>query len=121
MPVPIPTIPTNVLTATAGSPMRFQAETVIWDLEVGSLVRFRQPFVMPRWDGVTDSEVDYVVGASWMRLDILAKAFYNSEELMWVIAARNNLDLPDVQLYVGQRIKIPARDWVERKLLPQGR
>lgn len=120
MPAPTPTIPTKVLTASAGSPMRFMAEEVIWDLECGSLVRFRAPFVMPNWDGVTENEDDYIVEDAWMRLDILGKRNYDDELRGWVIAARNNLDLPDAQLYVGQRLKIPRREWVETKLLTQG-
>lgn len=121
MPAPTPVIPARVLTATAGSPMRFQAETVIWDAEAGAPVRFRQPFVMPNWNGVTDNETDYIVADPWMRCDILAKRAYGSEELWWVIAARNDMDLPDVQLYLGRRLKIPQRAWVERTLLRQGR
>lgn len=121
MPAPTPTLPKRVLTATAGSPMRFMAEEVIWDAEQGAPVRFRRPFEQPRWDGVTDNEVEYVVAEAWMRLDILAKRYYGREDLGWVIAARNNLDLPDVELYSGRRLKIPTRAWVERVLLPQGR
>jgi hypothetical protein len=121
MPAPTPTVPKRVFTASSGSPMRFMQETVIWDLEVESLVRFREPFVMPNWDGVTENEDDYIVADSWMRIDILAKYFYGSEERGWIIAARNNLDLPDVELYVGRRLKIPRRDWVDQKLLRQGK
>lgn len=120
MPAPTPTVPTKVLTATAGSPMRFMAEEVVWDLEVGSLVRFRAPFVMPDWTGVTENEDDYVVDRPALRCDILANERYGDPERGWVIAARNNLDLPDVQLYEGQRLKIPRRDWVETKLMTQG-
>ena len=120
MPAPLPTIPTKVLTATAGSPMRFMREEVVWDLEMGSLVRFRAPFVMPNWTGVTENEDDYVVDTPRMRCDILALNAYGDSELMWVIAARNGLDLPDVQLYEGLLLKIPRREWVERKLLVQG-
>ena len=120
MPAPTPVIPERVLTATSGSPMRFMHEYVIWDSEMESHVRFRAPFVMPNWDGVTDNEDDYIIENTWIRIDILAKRAYGSEELGWVISARNDLDLPDVQLYLGRRIKIPRRDWVERKLLTQG-
>jgi hypothetical protein len=101
--------------------MRFMDEEVIWDLEMASPVRFRRPFEMPSWDGVTDNEAEYIVADSWMRLDILAKQFYGDEELGWVIAARNNMDLPDVDLYPGRRLKVPTRGWVERVLLRQGR
>lgn len=121
MPAPTPTIPKRVLTATIGSPMRFMDEEVIWDLEQGSPVRFRRPFEMPNWEGVTDNEVEYVVEDPWMRMDILAKRFYGNEEMGWVIAARNNMDLPDVELYPGRRLKVPMRAWVERVLLRQGR
>jgi hypothetical protein len=104
-----------------GSPMRFMDEEVIWDSETGSSVRFRRPFEMPSWDGVTDNEVEYIVSDSWMRIDILARHFYGNEEMGWIIAARNNMDLPDVELYPGRSLKIPTRSWVERTLLRQGR
>jgi hypothetical protein len=96
-------------------------EAVIWDLEQGSPVRFRMPFNMPNWEGVTDNEFEYIVDDSWIRIDILAKQFYGDEEMGWIIAARNNLDLPDVELYSGRSLKIPMRAWVERVLLRQGR
>lgn len=121
MPVAIPTPPKRTLTATAASPCRFMEEQVQWDAEMGGLVRWRGAFAMPSWEGVEETEQDYVVEGSVRRLDILARRYYANEELWWVIAARNGLDLPDAQLYDGQRLKIPARAWVERRLLPQGR
>jgi hypothetical protein len=111
----------NILKAGVHSPVKFMEEHLIFDKERDSLVRFRGPFLMPDWTGVEDNETDYIVENNWMRCDILAKQYYGDEMLKWVIAARNSLDLPDVQLYKGRRLKIPNRDWVERELLPQYR
>ena len=112
----------GLLRASAYSPMRFMAEQLVFDSEKESLVRFRGPFQMPNWDGVEDTELDYEVDGPWVRLDILANEYYSGRvELMWVIAARNHLDLPDVQLYMGRRLKIPHEDWVDSVLLPQAR
>lgn len=112
----------GLLSATSYSPMRFMAEQLIFDLERESLVRFRGPFQMPNWDGVEETELDYRVDSPWVRLDILASKYYSGRvELWWVIAARNHLDLPDAQLYMGRRLKIPHEDWVDSILLPQAR
>lgn len=111
----------NVLRAGVHSPMKFMEEHLVFDKEMDSLVRFRGPFIMPDWTGVEDNEVDYVVENDWMRTDILASRYYQDEELKWVINARNSLDLPDVQLYKGRKMKIPNKDWVDTVLLPQYR
>lgn len=111
----------KILTAGEMSPMRFQKEYLIHDSEIDSLVRFRGPFIMPNWSGVEENESDYVVENSWTRLDQVAAERYGKgkEELMWVIAARNGLDLPDAQLYKGKKLKVPNLDWVEDVLLKQ--
>ena len=111
----------NVLSSDVGSPMQFMKEYLIFDSECDSLVRFRGPFIMPDWAGVEDDEFEYVVENSWTSLDQLANNAYDDPLLMWVIAARNHLDLPDAQVYKGMKLKIPSKDWVESKLLQQGR
>lgn len=120
MPAPLPTMPKRVLTASGSSPMRFMDEEVIYDSEAGSPVRFRGMFEMPNWTGVEASETDHIVDSDWIRLDVLAGQYYKRPELGWVIAARNHIDLPAVQLYKGLRLKIPGEAWVDRKLLTQG-
>jgi len=112
---------TDILKSGAHSPMQFMKEHLIFDSERDSLVRFRGPFIMPSWIGVEDNEFDYVVQENWITLYHIAKEAYDDPLLMFVIAARNHLDLPDAQLYKGQILKIPHADWVESKLLPQGR
>jgi hypothetical protein len=121
MPDVEPQVRKKVFSEKAHSPMRFMEEHVVFDQERDALVRFRGMFTMPDWFGVEDNEDDYIVEDSWMRLDILAKRYYNDEELWWVIAARNHIDLPDAQMYKGRRLKIPRKDWVDRKLLPQAK
>lgn len=112
----------NLLRAGVYSPMNFMREHLIYDEEVSSAVRFWGMFEMPDWTGVEDNEFEYVVQDSWERLDIIAKKSYGKgkEALDWVIAARNGLDLPAVQLYKGKRLKIPHLNWVESTLLSQG-
>lgn len=119
MPAPTPSVPKKILTASPDSPMRFMRETTVWDAESEGVVRFRQPFEMPRWDGVTENEDDYMIESHKARLDIIAEEKYGNAERMWVLSARNGLDLPDAQLYPGMIIKVPRRDWVERVLLAQ--
>jgi hypothetical protein len=111
----------NLLKAGTYSPMRFMQEHLVYDKEVDSLVRFLGPFEMPDWTGVEENESDYLIEESWMRLDIIAKEKYGTDrhELQWVIAARNNLDLPDAQLLKGKVLKIPDKEWVDNKLLTQ--
>jgi|GEM_PF-2341675 len=110
----------NLLKSDAGSPMQFMKEHLIFDVERDSLVRFRGPFIMPDWTGVEDNESEYVVDESWTTLQQIANKEYKDPLMMYVIAARNHLDLPDAQLYKGMKLKIPNRDWVESKLLTQG-
>ncbi len=112
----------GLLTAGPFSPMKFMAEQLIFDKEKDSLVRFFGPFQMPNWDGVEDSEIAHVVEGTSERLDKLADAYYGGRtELGWVIAARNEMDLPDVNLYQGRKIKIPHPEWVDTVLLKQSR
>ena len=101
--------------------MQFMREELIPDEESSALVRFRGPFIMPDWAGVEDNEFEYVIQESWKRLDSIAHEVYGDSQMMWVIAARNHLDLPSAQIYKGQKLKIPHRSWVESKLLPKGR
>jgi len=111
----------NLLTARQRSWMRFMREELVFDKERDSLVRFRGIFQMPNWDGVEGNEVDHLVESSTERLDKIAVRHWGpgTEELLWVIAARNGLDLPDVELYRGRRLKVPVLSWVETKLLSQ--
>jgi hypothetical protein len=101
--------------------MQFMKEYLIFDSETDSLVRFRGPFIMPNWSGVEDNEHDYVVAKNTTTLYEIAHEEYEDPLMMYVLAARNHLDLPDVQLFKGKKLKIPNRDWVESKLLTQGR
>lgn len=111
----------NLLTSKATSPMQFMKEYLIFDVERDSLVRFRGPFIMPDWTDVEDNESEYVVQESWTTLYQIANEAYGDPLLMYVVAARNHMDLPDAQLYKGQKLKVPNKEWVESKLLPQGR
>ncbi|MDD5510929.1 MAG: hypothetical protein PHI12_08965 [Dehalococcoidales bacterium] len=112
----------NILKASPLSFMNFMPEQVVYDEETDSTIRFRAMFEMPSWDGVEESERTYLVEGPDERLDKIAAAAWGEErsEMYWIIAARNNLDLPDVQLYKGRKLKIPSRNWIDTKFLPQG-
>ena len=111
----------NVLKSVPFSFMPFMREQLIFDKAEGGLVRFRGMFEMPNWDGVEVDETTFVVEDSNDRVDKIAFRFWgvDRQELYWVISARNHLDLPDTQLYRGLKLKIPSKNWIDTKLLPQ--
>lgn len=111
----------NKLRANPYSWMNFMPEHLAYDAETDSMVRFRGMFEMPSWEGVEEGEVTHVIDTEWERLDKLAMLYWGEErrEMYWVIAARNNLDLYDVQLYSGRKLKIPSVTWIERKFFSQ--
>jgi hypothetical protein len=53
------------------------------------------------------NDLDIVVEDK-MTLPRLAHKYYGDVRLWWVIALRNKIDLPEVQLYKGRRIVIPS-------------
>lgn len=111
----------NRLSASVQSWMNFMPEQLVFDKAEQGLVRFRAMFEMPNWDGVEAEEATIVVEGADERLDKIAARIYGAQnvELYWVIAARNNLDLPDVQLYKGMKLKIPSKNWIDTRLIPQ--
>lgn len=111
----------NTLKARPYSFMNFMPEQLIYDKETDQLIRFRTMFYMPNWDGVEVEERTYIVEDPDDRLDKMAARFWgvDRQELYWVIAARNNLDLPDASIRKGTRLKIPSINWIDTKLLPQ--
>ncbi len=87
------------------SPMKFMPieESEIGD--TGVIVTFLGFFDPPEFpDSIGD--IDHTV-EDLDRLDSLALDFYDEQELFWVIAVRNNIDLPDADLNAGDRIIIP--------------
>jgi hypothetical protein len=113
----------NMLRSSRYSFMNFMPEQLVYDQEAQSTIRFRSMFEMPSWEGVEEDEITHVIDNANERLDKLAALYwgFDRQELYWVIAARNNLDLPDVQLYMGRKIKIPSKGWVDTYFLPQAR
>lgn len=111
----------NVLTATPYSFMNFMPEQLAFDKESQTLIRWRAMFEMPDWTGVEDEETTFIIESSDDRLDKIAARFWGSDRqsMYWIIAARNHLDLPDVQLYKGRKLKIPSKNWIDTKFLPQ--
>lgn len=51
------------------------------------------------------------------RLDKLSQYYYGTPFLWWVIAAKNNLDLPDIQIVPGRKIIIPDPAYVQTTLV----
>ncbi len=113
----------GTLKAGTFSWMNFMKEELEYDLETDSLVRFRGIFIAPDWSGVEENEIDYIVDDPHMRLDKLAALVWGSgrDYLWWVIAARNEMDIPVAELYQGRKLKIPSWQWVNDMLLPQYR
>jgi hypothetical protein len=56
-------------------------------------------------------------------LDILAARYFGAgmEQLWWVIAQANGIVDPDVDMYPGQRLRIPSRDEVMTFVSRSGR
>ena len=86
------------------SEMRFmkQEETPVAEGVAITFLGFLEFPDLPESDG----DIDHTVEVS-DRLDILAQRHYQDELLFYVIAIRNNLDLPDADLNVGDKIVIP--------------
>lgn len=55
------------------------------------------------------------------RLDLLASRYYGDPTLWWVIAVANGLDLPQVDLNVGDSIRIPSPRYVRQELFKNAR
>lgn len=99
--------------------MKYMIEEVVYDRDRSSFVRFMNRFVMPDFSGVEQDEREYVCVGEWERLDKIAHAYYGDERLWWVIAARNNMELPDQSIYKGRVLKIPAPGFVSEKIIGQ--
>lgn len=54
----------------------------------------------------SDGDIEHKIRAG-ERLDSLAVTYYRDGSLWWVIAVRNNMDLPDAQMVVGRTITVP--------------
>jgi nucleoid-associated protein YgaU len=87
------------------SPIKFMS---IEETEIGStgvIVTFLGFFEPPEFPD-SDGDIDYTI-EDRDRLDTLAQRVYGDELLWWVIAVRNNIDLPDAELNPGDQIVIP--------------
>ena len=105
------------LQAPVSSTMRRMEEEYLYDSEVDAYVRCYDPFSPPALPDVGNNESTVVIEGRQQRLDQLAMTYYQDEGLWWVIALRNNLDLPDNALYAGMVLYIPALDYVRRVIL----
>lgn len=65
----------------------------------------------------SDSDSIHIVKAG-ERIDQIANHYYGSPMLWWVIAEKNNLDLPQAELRQGMNLTIPSVPVVETLLQP---
>lgn len=54
-------------------------------------------------------------------LDNLALDYYGNEELWWVLALVNGIIDPEIDMYAGQELEIPARATVMQYVIQNGR
>jgi hypothetical protein len=71
-----------------------------------------EPPEIPDLDG--DIEHEIVAGE---RLEGLAYRYYNEPLLWWVIALRNDMDLPDVEAVPGKMVTVPDPSWVHSNIV----
>ena len=60
----------------------------------------------------SENDIRHIV-SNHERVDLIAHKYYGTSELWWVIAERNNIDLPIAELRRGMELIIPARSVVE--------
>lgn len=77
-------------------------------------VRFWSPFLAEDL-AQQDDDIDYRVRQN-DRIDRLAEYFYGERLLWWVIAQRNKIDQPSIELYEGRMLVIPSPAFVARTL-----
>jgi hypothetical protein len=99
------------------SVLRRATEEWVYDTEVAGYVRFLGPVPTVSFPDVEGNELTVVIEDRTTRLDTLAQKYYADPALWWVIAARNELDLPDQDLYPGLTLYVPTMDYVRRKIL----
>ena len=63
-----------------------------------------------------DGDIEYTL-QDGDRLDRISQQYYGNVSMWWVIAARNDLDLPDVQIIPGRKIIIPDPTYVITNLV----
>ena len=94
---------------------RFSQESTVFDNDVGSDVVFYEMFEPPALDP-SDGDLDIIV-ESRTRLDKLAYTYYGDVALWWVIAERNNLEIPISELYPGMSLVIPDPKYIRETLV----
>jgi hypothetical protein len=63
-----------------------------------------------------NGDIEYTIQTG-DRLDKLSLFYYGTPFLWWVIAARNEIDLPDIELNSGLRIIVPDPQYVTTQLV----
>jgi hypothetical protein len=104
-----------------GSVLKWMEEHAIYDSERGAEVRFFGVFEAPDVSTAGDGATLIIVDDVNVRLDTLAYRYWGDATLGWIIALYNDLDCPDAELYRGQQLTIPGKQWVSDHILLQQR
>lgn len=64
-------------------------------------------------------DISYVVNKG-DDIELVAKRFYGTDRLAWVIAIKNNMYLLPVEFYTGRVVKIPSPDYILNTYLKKG-
>jgi hypothetical protein len=92
---------------------------------LGSRTRFARFFTLQGveyWDRITPFEVpeqpgdSYRIVQSYDRLDLLAYEIYGDDNLQWVIALANGIEIWPTGLNPGDTIRIPSPQYVRERL-----
>jgi len=93
-----------------GSWQKFCERLEIYDQDSGDTVLFYAPVDPPDIEP-QDRDSEYIVKEN-DRLDKIAQQFYGVSGAWWVIALRNDMDWPFIEMTPGERIIIPDSDYV---------
>ena len=104
-----------------GSVLKWMEEHAIYDSESGATIQFFGVFEPPDMTSASDGAMLIVVDDVNARADTLAAKWLGDPALGWVIALYNDLDVPDAELYRGQQLYIPSKQWVSDNILLQQR
>jgi hypothetical protein len=80
-------------------------------LKVGGVEFFDTPELRPILPDSSDIFFE-VTAAFQNRPDLIAFDFYDDEQLWWVLALANSIDIVPSGFYTGRRIRVPSLDRV---------
>ena len=106
--------------AVEGRKIRIPKNSVLRYAELVEVEKFIfwRPVQLPVFEP-RDSDVQHLV-ARGDRIDLLAKRFYGDDRLLWIILWANDINLPELDIYPGVVLLIPARRRILDELLRGG-